>query len=420
MTETQRPRNAEPSFVDLTELEATALPRKRTDKLRKRYDYLGAIAAAGSVAPAGEEVETLVRCRRSPSSGPCSTHLVVQRQQVPPQVRWRCPGCNDGGTIASFLGTRWDLSDALPEPIEGEAPRLVPLGDEELTMLLRDLGQDLEAIAVLHLARPDGERYLLDATPDRLEAVLEAIEDVREGLERDGGRDFELFHVACRIEEAIELERGERTWIAPGGREVAPTREDLARARLRRPEELGGGAGKVHRLRVDLEEVMPSVWRVLEVPSDFKLSDLARVLAVAFGWKPDEDYLVLVPFGLDLGPGTADPDLEPAERYTLFDVAPREGDGFTHLYRTSFPLHVRVESLRDGLLPVARCLDGRRAGPPDELDSARDYVRQLELLSDPDHPAHADLHPAMQAHDPDAFDARALDLLLRDVRMAPR
>ncbi len=148
------------------------------------------------------------------------------------------------------------------------------------------------------------------------------------------------------------------------------------------------------RIRVDLLETAPPVWRLVEVPSSLTLEALHPVLQTAMGWTdshlhefslgdpqvhwPVERYLTA--FDLEEGDvGVAEADVrldevvqEPGDelRYT-YDF----GDGWTHL--------LRLEATRprgDGEPPAA-LLDGARACPPEDCGGPYGYAELLDLAA---------------------------------------
>ena len=147
-----------------------------------------------------------------------------------------------------------------------------------------------------------------------------------------------------------------------------------------------------YRLRVELSETVPAVWRLVEVPSTLMLDALHPILQTAMGWTdshlhqfflgdpqvhwPVERYLTV--FDIEEGDiGVAEADVRLDEvlqeigdelRYT-YDF----GDGWTHL--------LRLDALRPrtGQDPPAALLDGGRACPPEDCGGPHGYRAVLDL-----------------------------------------
>lgn len=142
------------------------------------------------------------------------------------------------------------------------------------------------------------------------------------------------------------------------------------------------------RLRVVLQEVMPAVVRVIDVPATITLDDLHDVLQVAVGWTdshlhqfrtdtatygiPDDEW-----DGDELDErGARLADL-PARFVYAYDF----GDGWEH----------DVEVIGSGG-EVPGCVDGAGACPPEDCGGPYGYDTMLAALADPRH----DEHESMQ------------------------
>jgi hypothetical protein len=125
--------------------------------------------------------------------------------------------------------------------------------------------------------------------------------------------------------------------------------------------------GSVHRLRVTLRDTRPPIWRRLVVPSTITLAQLHAVVQIAFGWEDDRDH-VFNRKGHTIGPADSDAQFD-EERTELWAVVPAARDVLRYTYgdRTEWVHDIEVEEL--AIVPEAqarpRCLDGRRAGPPE-------------------------------------------------------
>ncbi|ACZ30631.1 plasmid pRiA4b ORF-3 family protein [Xylanimonas cellulosilytica DSM 15894] len=164
----------------------------------------------------------------------------------------------------------------------------------------------------------------------------------------------------------------------------------------------------VLRVRVDLNRAKPSIWRRLDLRSDLTLDVVHDVLQDAFGWTDShlhsfwlsaETYdhaaeRYLCPYDIDEG------DLEnleeddgvrfPEEQIRLDEVLAAPGNVLAYLYDygDNWDLTLRLEQvmpLTDDGRALARCVDGRRAAPPDDSGSVRTAGELAEVLDDPAH-----------------------------------
>lgn len=146
------------------------------------------------------------------------------------------------------------------------------------------------------------------------------------------------------------------------------------------------GDRRTYRLRVDLRDTSPPVWRRLEVDADLKLDELHRVVQAAFGWTDshlhcfsvghpfDRDSTVfLCPFEVEDG----DREGLDARTVRLDEVVVASGDVLHYMYDYGDGWHhtLRVEQVagrRPGA-PRAACVGGRRAGPPEDCGGVWGY-----------------------------------------------
>lgn len=86
-------------------------PSLDEDAGRPRGAYFSRIVeAATSSAVRGREFITTVRCRRRPARRGCQGRITVMLTDVPSRLDWWCSCCGDGGVIANWRCTPWDLS----------------------------------------------------------------------------------------------------------------------------------------------------------------------------------------------------------------------------------------------------------------------------------------------------------------------
>ncbi|MEU6701761.1 plasmid pRiA4b ORF-3 family protein [Pseudonocardia sp. NPDC046786] len=189
-----------------------------------------------------------------------------------------------------------------------------------------------------------------------------------------------------------------------------------------------------YRIRVDLRDTSPPLWRRLELASDIRLDELNTVLQTAFGWTDShlhrfssgpsihdhrhESYLM--PFEIEEGePGIPEGDVRIDE--LLVEVGDRItygydfGDDWTHT--------VRLEAVlpRPGDAPRAVCTAGRRPGPPEDCGGVDGYEMWC-AATDPTHAQHTHAVAEIQdlygpdidltAHAPTTFDIDDINTIL--------
>lgn len=174
-------------------------------------------------------------------------------------------------------------------------------------------------------------------------------------------------------------------------------------------------SGDVYQLKVSLLDTQPPIWRRVLVDGDSTLDRVHEIIQAAFGWW--NYHLHEFEVG-DTRYGIPDRDEdwdEPPrdERRTRLDAIAAEGGAFRYTY--DFGDHwehrVDVEKVlpRSPGIETPACIDGRRAGPPEDCGGTWGYRELLEILADPKHPEHDERREWLgRTFDPEAFDLREI------------
>jgi len=166
---------------------------------------------------------------------------------------------------------------------------------------------------------------------------------------------------------------------------------------------------EIARLRVEIEEVEPTVVRRLEVPLDIRLDQLNVVLQVAIGWQnchPFEFRHGETVYGLVSREAIENP--LPAEKSTLADLI-KLGDTFDYdyVFGDDWQHTLMIEGLSPAepgvLYPRLVTAEGRC--PPADIGGPSGYETYLRALADPNH-LH---HEAMVEWDDPDFDPHQVD-----------
>jgi hypothetical protein len=164
----------------------------------------------------------------------------------------------------------------------------------------------------------------------------------------------------------------------------------------------------------------------LRVPEDYTLGDLHGILQIAFGWENDHMHSFTVnsvEYGMSEieSMGFADEykmagedtvclshlHLQPKQKFTyLYDF----GDSWVHEITVSKIIPIGAED-EDLMLP--RCLEGERAGPPEDCGGIWGYERMLEILKDPNHEEYGDFEWAKDI-DPEYIDLEEINECLEE------
>jgi hypothetical protein len=168
----------------------------------------------------------------------------------------------------------------------------------------------------------------------------------------------------------------------------------------RRPQ--SRGAAVTYRVRVDLKDTKPPLWRRLELASDLFLDEFHHVIQVAFGWSDSHLH------GFASGPSYYSPATErylcpfdvaegeggiPEEDVRLDEVLANPGDKlfYAYDYGDDWQHVIALEAVlpRAAAAPRAACTAGRRRGPAEDCGGVYVY-EMVEAASDPGNPGRAD------------------------------
>lgn len=183
-----------------------------------------------------------------------------------------------------------------------------------------------------------------------------------------------------------------------------------------------------YRVRVDLDDAEPAIWRCLELASDLRLDRLHEVLQTAMGWTDSHLHHFLMgpehdpamnPFVTDFDEEEGDKGIN--ERDVRLDqVLAKVGDRLFYEYDfgDSWDHTLRLEAVTPQVEggPSARCVGGARACPPEDCGGVWGYHELLSGLADPG-TADEDLRERLdwlgEGFDPDDFDVERADALVQ-------
>ncbi|MFY9552422.1 MAG: plasmid pRiA4b ORF-3 family protein [Thermoanaerobaculia bacterium] len=166
----------------------------------------------------------------------------------------------------------------------------------------------------------------------------------------------------------------------------------------------------VLRLKVVLLEVVPPVWRRVQVPANLTLRQLHAVLQCAMGWTDSEAHLFRVGAALYGRTSDASDPTKDSRWVTVGDASVGAtsfrydrvaGDRWEH--------EIRIEAVAKGnpnnQQPI--CLAGERACPPDDCGGPEDYVDRVTFLTP---------SLSLDRFDPEYFDLEAVNQALSWLR----
>jgi len=177
----------------------------------------------------------------------------------------------------------------------------------------------------------------------------------------------------------------------------------------------------LYEIKVELKEIEPPIWRILQVPSRTSLLKFHRILQRAMGWTNSHLHLFDVDGKLYGEPSTEwDLEILDSRKMTLGKVFTEGRAAFLYEYdlgdswRHNITLMGTVEGEAEEKLA---CTAGARACPPEDCGGTMGYYGLLVALSDPDHEEHDTMLEWVGGKfDPKAFDLAAVDRALKRLR----
>jgi len=175
----------------------------------------------------------------------------------------------------------------------------------------------------------------------------------------------------------------------------------------------------LYEIRVQLRDIEPPIWRVLQVRPQTSLSRLRKILQRAMGWTNSHLRLFEID-GKPYGEGDFEWDFD-AQDYRGMRLEKIFTEGMTSfLYEydlgDSWRHDITLLGVVEGEEKIA-CTAGARACPPEDCGGVSGYYYLMEALSDPDHDEHDMLMEWVGGKfDPDVFDVTAVDQSLKRLR----
>lgn len=170
------------------------------------------------------------------------------------------------------------------------------------------------------------------------------------------------------------------------------------------------------QLHISVQDIEPFIWRRVHVPAAMSIAGLHQVIQEVFGW---QDYHLYAFEVNDRRFEAPDPEAEGenAERVKLKDLALAPGTEFEYIYDFGDDWHhtilveQRLAPVPEAQYPV--CLEGERAGPPEDCGGPHGYAEMLRVLADPTHEEHAETVVWAGEWTAELFDLRATNRVLQ-------
>lgn len=187
---------------------------------------------------------------------------------------------------------------------------------------------------------------------------------------------------------------------------------------------------KIFRIRVELEDIKPEIFRVLLVKADIGLDLLHAILQVSIGWTNSHLHQFHIgkrrfsDLQFDMNEDLMDPSdyVHDESEVVLATAFKTVGSKFTYEYDfgDSWRHRITVEDIvpdDGGINGFAQCVDGKRACPPEDCGGVWGYADFLDIVSNPGNEEYdSTLEWVGGSFDPEAFDIEKVNRFLRKLK----
>jgi hypothetical protein len=174
----------------------------------------------------------------------------------------------------------------------------------------------------------------------------------------------------------------------------------------------------VYQLKITLNDIRPPVWRRVQT-KDCTLAQLHDIIQTVMGW---EDYHLHEfevgeeRYGLpeQWESGLHEPEVRNSRKIKLSQIVEQGVKKFQYQYDMgdSWWHTIQIEKLLTAEPDVKypRCIDGKRACPPEDCGGPWGYADFVEAIQNPNHERHDELLEWIGGEfDPEAFDLEAVN-----------
>jgi len=147
------------------------------------------------------------------------------------------------------------------------------------------------------------------------------------------------------------------------------------------------------QLKMILRHILPPIWRRIRVSPELTLAELHHVIQILFGWSGSHlwQFEIALQTYADYEDEFGELELLPAKTARLADL-PATLKRFAYNYDFGDDWWVEI-AIEPGAEPLpggvhVMCIEGARAGPPDDVGGPWAYPEFLNAVSDPSHREH--------------------------------
>lgn len=176
---------------------------------------------------------------------------------------------------------------------------------------------------------------------------------------------------------------------------------------------------KVYQFKIALDDTEPPIWRRIQVPETYSFWDLHVAIQDAMGWFDSHlhEFEIIDPsLGEEVRIGIRDKELgwegdilqEQKQKIADYFSMENRRACYTYDFGDSWDHTVTLEKIlpREEGTDYPRCIDGRRACPPEDCGGVWGYEELLRIIRNPKHKEHKQMLEWVGGEfDPEDFDA---------------
>lgn len=182
-------------------------------------------------------------------------------------------------------------------------------------------------------------------------------------------------------------------------------------------------AKQIFRFKIVLDDILPQIWRTIEVECDITFYQFHLIIQEAMGWT--NSHLHEFNDGnFRIGDTSEEacefgnpPQWEEKDK-KISDYISKDKTRLGYIY--DFGDNWEHTVILEGIEPVQkglkypRCIDGDRACPPEDCGSTPGYYRLIKILADPENGEYEEMKEWAGDFDPEHFDKEEATKAMRD------
>lgn len=178
---------------------------------------------------------------------------------------------------------------------------------------------------------------------------------------------------------------------------------------------------------ISIRDIEPLIWRKLSLPGSMTLEEFACVIMTVFGWSGGHLHGFRIA-GKEYGPVEADPDFSnpiDERKVRIKDFEENQLGKFSMIYDygDNWEHVIKLKSVPKGEGKYPACLEGRRAGPPEDCGSVPGYYEIIDALHNRKNPTEEQkqkLDWLGSEYDPEFFDIDSINNKIKNTRSLVR